>query len=112
MWDGAEKCLLRDLDRSEETCLLSFIFGGNETSLQDDKFEILSIVSFEVQHGFQNSKVFRQENSLDPFVSQFKPRGLKVPWALDQVTNTQDPEEIEVEPTIDGNVGAMANRQG
>ena len=25
MWEGAEKCLLRDLDRSEETCLFSFI---------------------------------------------------------------------------------------
>ena len=47
MWEGAEKCLLRDLDRSEETCLLSFIFGGNETSLQELKF-----CSFEVNATF------------------------------------------------------------
>ena len=81
MWEGAEKCLLRDLDRSEETCLLSFIFGGNETSLQELRFgQIKCNVSFEVQHGYSGSKSFT-ENSWGPFSSQFKPRGIS-PWAL------------------------------
>ena len=54
MWDGAEKCLLRDLDRSEETCLLSFIFGGNETSLQDGKLNLIlkRISQYKEMHRF------------------------------------------------------------
>ena len=68
MWEGAEKCLLRDLDRSEETCLLSFILGGNETSLQDGKLT-QKISQYKEMHRFLrgttwlsgNNKSFREK---------------------------------------------------
>ena len=42
MWDGAEKCLLRDLDRSEETCLFSFILMVTKLLCKTDKLKILA----------------------------------------------------------------------
>ena len=37
MWEGAEKCLFLDLDRSEETCLFNFIFWNFHIIIKSQK---------------------------------------------------------------------------